>query len=84
VGKKDGPRAAITLLHELEQHRALENYYLLYASLGEFYCQIGDPVNATDYFLRAKNLARSPAIRDLLDRKLANSQKSPDPDRLSP
>ena len=75
AGKKDGPQAAITLLHELERHKALENYYLLYASLGEFYCQIGDRINATDYFLRAKNLARSPAIRDLLDRKMATSQR---------
>lgn len=75
AGKKDGPLAAITLLHELERHKALENYYLLYASLGEFYCQIGDRTNATDYFLRAKNLARSPAIRGLLDRKLATSQR---------
>jgi RNA polymerase sigma factor (sigma-70 family) len=70
-GKKDGPLAAITLLHELEQHKALENYYLLYAALGEFYCQVGDKNNSTDYFLRAKSLARSPAIRDLLDRKLS-------------
>jgi RNA polymerase sigma-70 factor (ECF subfamily) len=83
TGKKDGPHAAIALLHQLEQHKALENYYLLYASLGEFYCQIGDKNNATDYFLRAKNLARSAAIRDLLDRKLSTSQTANDPDTHS-
>jgi RNA polymerase sigma-70 factor (ECF subfamily) len=83
TGKKDGPLAAITQLHKLEKYKALENYYLLYASLGEFYCQMGDTHQATDYFLRAKNLARSPAIRDLLDRKLATSQRSPDRDTHS-
>jgi RNA polymerase sigma-70 factor (ECF subfamily) len=83
TGKKDGPDAAIALLHELEKHKALENYYLLYASLGEFYCQTGDRNNATAYFLRAKELARSAAIRDLLDRKLAISQKSRDRDTHS-
>jgi len=83
TGKKDGPRAAITLLHELEQHKALENYYLLYASLGEFYCQIGDRHHATDYFLQAKTLARSPGIRELLDRKLSATQTPPHPDTHS-
>lgn len=71
TGKKDGPRAAIALLHELEHHKALENYYLLHASLGEFYCEAGDKTTANRYLLRAKELTRSPAIRALLDRKLS-------------
>lgn len=71
TGKKDGPQAAITLLHELENNKALENYYLLYASLGEFYQQVGDYEQAFGYFQRAKDLARSPAIREALERKLS-------------
>jgi RNA polymerase sigma factor (sigma-70 family) len=71
TGKKDGPEAAIALLHELEDQKTLETYYLLYASLGEFYQQAGKDHVAHGYFQRAKDLARSPAIRDFLDRKLS-------------
>ncbi|GGA94401.1 RNA polymerase sigma factor [Puia dinghuensis] len=71
IGKKDGPEAAIALLHQLETHKALENSYLLYTSLGEFYYLAGKKELALDYFLRARTLTRSPAIRQLLDRKMS-------------
>ncbi len=71
TGKKDGPRAAIAILHKLETHKALENYYLLYASLGEFYQQVGEQQRSCDYFRRAKDLTRSPAIHQLIDRKMS-------------
>ncbi|HLZ87068.1 MAG TPA: DUF6596 domain-containing protein, partial [Puia sp.] len=71
TGKKDGPQAAIATLHELETHKALENYYLLYASLGEFYFLLGRKEEALNYFLHAKTLTRSPAIRELIDRKMS-------------
>lgn len=71
TGKKDGPQAAIALLHELETRKVLENYYLLYASLGEFYYLAGRKEEALDYFLQAKALTRSPAIREVLDRKMS-------------
>jgi RNA polymerase sigma factor (sigma-70 family) len=70
TGKKDGPAAAISLLHKLEHHKALENYYLLYTALGEFYRQAGDQDKALDYFHKARGLTRSPAIRQVLDRKI--------------
>jgi RNA polymerase sigma factor (sigma-70 family) len=70
TGKKDGPLVAIGLLHELEKHRALDGYYLLYASLGEFYQQTGKDVEATAYFKRAQALTKSPAIREALERKI--------------
>ena len=71
TGKKDGPQVAIPLLHALENHKALENYYLLYASLGEFYQQTGEKEKARAYFHRAKDLTKSPAIHEVLDRKLS-------------
>jgi RNA polymerase sigma factor (sigma-70 family) len=70
TGKKNGPLAAISLLHELEKHKALDAYYLLYASLGEFYQQTGKAAEATAYFRRAHALTKSPAIREVLDRKI--------------
>lgn len=70
TGKKDGPWAAIELLHELEKHQALDGYYLLYASLGEFYQQAGKKAEARTYFRRAQELTKSAAIREVLDKKM--------------
>jgi RNA polymerase sigma factor (sigma-70 family) len=70
TGKKDGPRAAIDLLHELEKHKALEGYYLLYASLGEFYQQLGKRAEANAYFTRAHAMTKSTAIREVLEKKM--------------
>jgi RNA polymerase sigma-70 factor (ECF subfamily) len=69
-GKKDGPGAAIGLLHELETHRALEGYYLLSAALGEFYQQTGKKVEANAYFRKAQALTKSAAIRAALEKKM--------------
>lgn len=71
TGKKDGPRAALRLLHELEQHRALDNYYLLPASLGEFYQELGQLEEARGCFRRAQGLTRSTGIREVLERKIS-------------
>jgi RNA polymerase sigma factor (sigma-70 family) len=71
TGKKDGPVAALRLLHNLEQNRALDNYYLLDASLGEFYQQLGQKEEALAYFRRARELTRSAAIREVLEKKIA-------------
>jgi RNA polymerase sigma factor (sigma-70 family) len=71
TGKKDGPRAALLLLHELEQHRALDNYYLLPASLGEFYQELGQLEEARGCFRRAQALTRSAGIREVLERKIS-------------
>ena len=70
AGKKDGPMAAIAALHALEDCRALEGYYLFYASLGEFYAQAGQKSEAFGYFSQARELAKSPATREVLERKI--------------
>lgn len=70
-GKKDGPQAAITALHELEEYKTLEGYYLFYASLGEFYSQTGQKEEALRYFQQAKTLTKSAATKEVLDRKIA-------------
>jgi RNA polymerase sigma-70 factor (ECF subfamily) len=74
IGKKDGPGAAIGLLHELETHRALEGYYLLSAALGEFYQQTGNKVEANAYFRKAQTLTKSAAIREVLEKKMVREK----------
>ena len=71
VGKKDGPQAALPLLHQLEKNKALSNYYLLNASLGEFYQELGRSGEARSHFRRAQELTRSTAIREVLEKKIA-------------
>jgi RNA polymerase sigma-70 factor (ECF subfamily) len=70
TAKKEGPWAAIGLLHELEKHRALDSYYLLYAALGEFYQQVGQAPKAQAYFRQALSMTKSAAIREVLEKKM--------------
>jgi RNA polymerase sigma-70 factor (ECF subfamily) len=70
TAKKEDPWAAIGLLHELEKHRALDNYYLLYAALGEFYQQVGQAPEAQAYFRQALSMTKSAAIREVLEKKM--------------
>jgi RNA polymerase sigma-70 factor (ECF subfamily) len=63
IGKRDGP-------DELKKHKMLENYYLLYASLGEYYFQSSRNDKAMENFAIAKKLAKSPATKELLERKM--------------
>jgi len=70
AGKRESPEAAICLLQELKQYKALEGSYLLYASLGEYYFQSGKNEEAQNHFQYAKTLVRSPAILELLQRKI--------------
>ncbi len=78
IGKMDGPEAAILLLNELKKLKALENYYLLYASLGEFYFEAGHTKEALEKFRKAKTLVKSQAILDLLERKIKKCLNSPE------
>ena len=70
TGKKDGPRAAIEALHPLEEVKTLQNYYPLYASLGEFYSQLDAKEKAIAYFMRAKELTKSAATREVMEKKI--------------
>ncbi len=63
--------ASIDSLLVLEKNGALENYYLLFATLGHFYIKKADYQNALVYLRRASALTNSPAERRFLDAKIA-------------
>jgi RNA polymerase sigma factor (sigma-70 family) len=69
-GTTKGPAAAISALHELEKNKTLEGYYLLYASLGEFYSRTEEKTKAVDYFKKAKDMTKSAATKEVLERKM--------------
>jgi len=62
---------SIELLRELEKNKSLTNYYMLPASLGEFYLRVNDKLLARKYFQKAKSLISSKAGIDLLDKKIS-------------
>ena len=72
AGKMEGAQKSIELLHRLESEKALAAYYLLPASLGEFYLQINNKIQAKTYFAKAKSLISSKAGIELLERKIAS------------
>ena len=69
--KINGIDSAIRELERLKsQNKKLKNYYLLYASLGEFYHLKNDKQNANINFEIAKSLTHSTQEKQLLDRKM--------------
>lgn len=72
TGRIDGPEKAIEELHRLESDKNLADYYLLPASLGEFYQQLNDLSTAKDYFTKAKKLTSSKVELELLERKIGS------------
>ena len=77
AGKRESPEAAICLLQELKQYKALEGSYLLYASLGEYYFQSGKNGEALNNFMKAKTLVSSPALLELLQKKMNKCDTRP-------
>jgi len=71
TGKIEGVSKSIELLRELEKNKSLTNYYMLPASLGEFYLRVNDKLLARKYFQKAKSLISSKAGIDLLDKKIS-------------
>ena len=71
LSKIQGPELALDILHKLKDGGKLNQYYLLPASIGELYIQMGDLARARDYLLDARTLAQSPFEKALLDRKIA-------------
>lgn len=70
TGRIDGPEKAIEELHGLEKDKNLLGYYLLPASLGEFYLQTTNKAQAKAYFEKAKKLTSSNAENELLEKKI--------------
>lgn len=66
-----GPMAAIAILEDLKsKNKRLSQYYLLYATLGEFYKRVGQNVLATKNFKVALDLTENDKEKQLLSKKL--------------
>ncbi len=71
LAKVRGAAAAISELESLREHRALKNYYPLYATRGELLRQAGQPTEAIACFRRAYELTSSQPVRRFLLKRIA-------------
>ncbi len=70
-GEVAGAEAALADLQKMEEGGELSNYYLLPATLGEFYARIGNREAARKYLEAALNLTKAKAEQNLLMIKIS-------------
>lgn len=66
----DGFAAAVNKLKSLESDGSLKDYYLLPATLGTFYFQLGKKNRAKSYLLKARELTQSQSEINYLNQKI--------------
>jgi len=71
VGMAEGPEAGLRALEEIEDRERLERYPFLPAAMAELESRAGRPERAAELLRAALLLARNPAEREVLGRKLA-------------
>jgi RNA polymerase sigma-70 factor (ECF subfamily) len=71
VAEIDGPRAGLRALREAGESAALGHYHLYEAALGELHRRDGDLDQARQYLEAAREKARSPYDREIIERRLA-------------
>jgi RNA polymerase sigma-70 factor (ECF subfamily) len=70
IAERDGPRAGLVIVDHLLASGALENYHLAHATQAELNRRMGDVATARAAYRRALELARDPADRRFLERRL--------------
>jgi RNA polymerase sigma-70 factor (ECF subfamily) len=70
IGQRDGPQRGLEVLQRIEDVHRLRRYPFYPAALGEFELRSGHAEAARTQFATAASLARSPAERRFLDRRL--------------
>ena len=66
-----GVSAALNEIETIANDPSLKQYYLLYATLGDWHARSGDKKKASEYFQRAQELAHAPAAKNFFERKMA-------------
>jgi RNA polymerase sigma-70 factor (ECF subfamily) len=76
VAKWKGPEEGIRAVEEISRHPALQHYYLLPATLGELWSEMGNAGKAADFYRQALNHPCSEPERRFLSRRLEEANKS--------
>jgi RNA polymerase sigma-70 factor (ECF subfamily) len=70
IAKLRGPEAGIRAVEEISRHPALQHYYLLPATLGDLWSEMGDDKKAADFYRMALDRPCSEPERRFLSRRL--------------
>jgi RNA polymerase sigma-70 factor, ECF subfamily len=70
IAKWQGAEAGISAIDDIVHHPALQHYYLLPATLGELWRQVGDVSKAADFYRQALNHPCSEPERRFLSKRL--------------
>jgi RNA polymerase sigma-70 factor, ECF subfamily len=73
VMEAHGPQAALAILQDLGESKALEDYHLFHATLGEVHSRLHDHATARASFSRALGLATLAADRAYLGKRLEST-----------
>jgi RNA polymerase sigma-70 factor (ECF subfamily) len=76
VAKWKGAEAGLRAIEDIVQHPALQHYYLLPATLGEFWREMGDVKKAADFYRQALNHPCSEPERRFLSKRLEATSKA--------
>ena len=76
VAKWKGPEAGIRAIEEISRHPALQHYYLLPATLGELWSEMGDARKAADFYREALQHSCSEPERRFLSKRLEATSKT--------
>jgi RNA polymerase sigma-70 factor (ECF subfamily) len=70
VAKWRGPEAGLRAIEEISEHPALQHYYLLPATLGELWSELGDVQKAAEFYQQALDQPCSEPERRFLAKRL--------------
>jgi len=76
IAKWQGPEAGIRAVEEISRHPAMQHYYLLPATLGELWSEMGDAGKAADFYRQALNHSCSEPERRFLSKRLEATSKA--------
>ncbi len=71
----EGPEAGVMALRDIEDHAALQDYYLLPATFGDFFARMKDWDSAARYLTLAMQLPCSEPDKRFLEKQLAACRK---------
>ncbi|MGE0128367.1 MAG: RNA polymerase sigma factor [Blastocatellales bacterium] len=76
IAKWKGPEAGIRAIEEIVRHPAMQHYYLLPATLGELWREMGDAGKAADFYRQALNHPCSEPERRFLSKRLEAASRA--------
>jgi RNA polymerase sigma-70 factor (ECF subfamily) len=79
VAQRDGPERGLDALRAITDSERLERYPFYPAALGEMELRLGNVAAASEHFSAAAALARNPAERSFLERRLEACRRAAEP-----